>query len=347
MKMSGKTGFAYCHDIIDDVSRTFALSIERAGDLLSDYTCVGYLLCRIPDTVEDCSQIPTEEKLRLLKIYGKILQSHEKRQKLIDDFIKNLDKSGLEGPQADLIRNTSEVFRSFESFYGNIRQSMIDHVSNMVKGMRSIIRRYDKHGVRIKDMDEFSEYSYYVAGTVGELLTDLFQTTENLSSSVTADLEKNSKDFGEALQTVNIIKDIFKDYKEENNIYIPNSILKKHGTSQEKMLKTEEKTLKAIDQIRNHSKTKLGVAEKYIKKIPFKAKGARRFTIIPYLLARSTIRETEQKAEDLLNSNPVKINRSEVFSILDRLPKAVKSNQYLSELASEASKREITRNTSL
>ncbi|PHQ47674.1 hypothetical protein DJ68_00550, partial [Halorubrum sp. C3] len=43
---------AYCHDAVQDVSRTFALTIDALDPPLADQICVGYLLCRIPDTID-------------------------------------------------------------------------------------------------------------------------------------------------------------------------------------------------------------------------------------------------------------------------------------------------------
>lgn len=336
----------FCHNIIGDVSRTFALSIEKAGDLLSDHTCIGYLLCRIPDTIEDFSGISTDKKVELLKVYMKILQNKKKRYELIDEFIDSSKQYEIRAPEKRLIKNTGKVFKAFEGFYGDVRNSMKSHISTMIEGMSEIIQEH-RNGVRIHDMKEFSKYCYYVAGTVGGLLTDLFQITEDLSQQTTKKLKKYSDNFGEALQTVNIIKNVYTDFEDENSVYIPQSLLKKEGTNQERILIDKEKSLKAIGKLRKHSKQNLVKSKEYIKTLPTRAKGARRFTIIPYLLAVSTLRETKRREKELLEPEPVKINKSEVFSILDRLPECVEDNGYLERLASEAREREITSETSV
>ena len=43
----------------------------------------------------------------------------------------------------------------------------------MIVGMRKFVLLYP-HGIRIQSLEEYKEYCYYVAGTVGYLLTDLW-----------------------------------------------------------------------------------------------------------------------------------------------------------------------------
>src|SRR5262245_29563636 len=44
---------AYCHEVLPRVSRTFAINIRLLGPALRDPVCVGYLLCRASDALED------------------------------------------------------------------------------------------------------------------------------------------------------------------------------------------------------------------------------------------------------------------------------------------------------
>ena len=46
-------------------------------------------------------------------------------------------------------------------------------VSEMIVGMRKFVLLYP-NGIRIQTLEEYKEYCYYVAGTVGYLLTDLW-----------------------------------------------------------------------------------------------------------------------------------------------------------------------------
>lgn len=341
MNMNPRPGLEYCHSVISDVSRTFALSIEQVGKLLSDYTCISYLLCRIPDTIEDTYSIPNEKKREFLKQYDEILNKDRLSNGVVKNFVESTNRYGEGGPCWDLVQNAERVFSVFGTFPMKVRTSVRFHITKMVRGIRDILGR-DSNKTRISDMGEFSEYCYHVAGTVGDMLTELFQITEGLTQNATSKLRKYSHSFGEALQSVNIVKDVYDDFEEENSIYIPQSLLKKYGTSHERMFVDKEGTLRAIDELNRHAASKLEDAEKYISILPTEAKDARHFVIIPYLLAVSTLREIREREEELLEPASVKISRSEVFAILDRLPRCVEDNRYLKELAYKAKKNEIT-----
>ncbi len=339
--MSEMSDAQFCHEIIQDVSRTFAIGIDRAEEPLSSFICVSYLLCRIPDTIEDDNRISLDKKEKLLLKYEDILENPNERSKNIETFIKNTNEFYVDKPYWKLVRNTDKVFNTFKEFPEDIKNSVKPHISEMITGMREMISRHEGQ-IRIQDMNEFSEYCYYVAGTVGNLLTELFKIYEKIDDSREKKLENYAEDFGEALQTVNIIKDVYDDYKEENHIYVPSTLLKEHGSSHEKILENKEGTLKAIGDLKNHGLSKLKKAKKYIELIPFKAESARDFTIIPYLLAVSTLREALNNKERIVTSEPVKMSRNEVLSIIKLVPNCINSNEYLNKVAEEAHKKKIT-----
>mmetsp|Transcript_19312 Transcript_19312/g.53627 ORF Transcript_19312/g.53627 Transcript_19312/m.53627 type:complete len:125 (-) Transcript_19312:1468-1842(-) len=56
----------FCYDMLNKVSRSFAIVIEQLGDELRNAICVFYLVLRGLDTVEDDMAIDAETKARLL-----------------------------------------------------------------------------------------------------------------------------------------------------------------------------------------------------------------------------------------------------------------------------------------
>ena len=81
-------------------------------------------------------------------------------------------------------------------------------VGEMIVGMRKFVLLYP-HGIRIQSLDEYKEYCYYVAGTVGYLLTDLWhEHAPSIGARRYGVLREKCRAFAEALQTVNILKDV-------------------------------------------------------------------------------------------------------------------------------------------
>jgi len=69
----GGPDLAWCHEAVQGVSRTFALTVDALDDPMADHICTGYLLCRVGDTVEDAGHIPAAEAAALLETYDAAL----------------------------------------------------------------------------------------------------------------------------------------------------------------------------------------------------------------------------------------------------------------------------------
>src|SRR5438552_2755950 len=63
----------------------------------------------------------------------------------------------------------------------------------------------------LNDVDEMHEYCYFVAGVVGEMLTELFCAHSPKIDARRAELERLAVSFGQGLQMTNILKDIWDD----------------------------------------------------------------------------------------------------------------------------------------
>lgn len=62
-------GLAFCYDMLNRVSRSFAVVIQQLPDRLRDAVCVFYLVLRALDTVEDDMSIPDDLKIPLLRCF--------------------------------------------------------------------------------------------------------------------------------------------------------------------------------------------------------------------------------------------------------------------------------------
>ncbi len=319
---------AWCRGIVGDVSRTFAIGIERMPEPWNDHVGVPYLLCRIPDTIEDDRNIPFQQKQELLESYHRLLSRSTRGANACEEFVERA--SAWRGHDAcwELVMNTPRVFRVFETFPPEIHESVERHLREMVAGMREFILRYENR-IRIATLPEFSRYCYYVAGTVGMMLTGIFSLWHRFDDDTRLLLESRAVDFGESLQAVNILKDVFIDFENEDNIYIPSSVLEKHGTSHARMFEDRQAATKAMDELIEHAVAKLESARQYIESLPVEATAARDFCIVPYLLAVRTVNALNRNRDRLMTPSPVKISRVEVLAILTHVPECIRNNDYL------------------
>lgn len=345
---------AYVLDSHRDVSRTFDLALGKLSRPIKDVVCVDYLLCRIPDTIEDSGVIPTEDQVRLLDEYTDVLRnpSDENIDSFIDHALEHRDRALEHGEdQADweLVENTDRVFNVYDAFYDEVKDATLENVGEMTEGMKEICRRYPE-GIRIGDTEEFEEYCFYVAGTVGNLLTDLFSEYGNFEDQLESRLYDRAEEFGEALQTVNIVKDIRPDYLEENAIFIPESVLYDNNVSHEELErllegeaddpKVRDSAEDAVTEMAERSQQNLQESARYIHHLPDHVPEIKRWSMVSHLLATATLRKLQQNPGEALTEGGISISKNEALTIYDRIDKW--SEQDIKEVTQAVNQKEQT-----
>ena len=96
----------------------------------------------------------------------------------------------------------------------------------MGKGMAEFQDRDLRHG--LATLDEMSDYCYYVAGVVGEMLTRLFCHYSPEIAAHRETMMRLAVSFGQGLQMTNILKDLWDDHSREV-CWLPRDIFESHG----------------------------------------------------------------------------------------------------------------------
>ena len=310
----------WCHEAVQGVSRTFALTVDVLEEPMSSYICVGYLVCRIADTVEDADHIPPEEQARLLRLYDAALDPDD--ETTIEAFLAGVEP--FLPPEAErsedwsVVANAPRIVRTFDGLPHDVREAVTPPARELVQGMAMFVERYaDTGGLRIQSREELEEYCYYAAGTVGNLITNLV-TRGDVAADRRKKLYETAEEFGLLLQLVNIAKDVRDDYEEENNVYLPAEWLEEEGISQEEVLAPENAlgTAAVVERTADHATDFLDDAQTYLETVPLKDGNTLAAWAIPFLLAVGTLRELLARPEDAVSTTGVKITRQEVFAVV-------------------------------
>lgn len=306
---------AFCRAILPGVSRTFALSIRLLPGALNEAVLAAYLLCRIADTIEDDHSATVERKSALLGIFRTALDDPSAATTLAASA--NELVAG-ETTHVELVRGAPQVFAVYHALPEYSRLRVRHWVSEMIYGMEKFVRLYPK-GIRIRTIDEYKDYCYYVAGTVGNLLTDLWhEHSSSIGLREYRSLWRRCRAFGEALQTVNILKDIAWDATHENAIYIPESSLRAHGSSHATLLDPEYavRNHAAVQELIELAWRDLDASLAYFVTLPRRALRIRAFCLLPLLFAYATLRELTATQSMLRPGGTVKISRAEVRALM-------------------------------
>jgi farnesyl-diphosphate farnesyltransferase len=324
----------FCREILPAVSRTFALSIRLLpGDLGAAVRC-AYLICRIADTIEDEPDVTAEAKAPRFDALASCFDDVT----AADQFAARTGVVSGDPAHVRLVQHTDLVFVAYWELPERTRAHVRHWVGEMIAGMRKFVLLYP-HGIRIQSIDEYKEYCYYVAGTVGYLLTDLWhEHSPSIRTPQYDVLRQRCRAFAEALQTVNILKDVARDAEHENSIYIPEQLLLAHGSAHAMILASDraEQTGAALATLTQLAWRDLDQATAYLLAIPRRAVSIRLFCALPLLFAYATLRDLTRAPEALARREVVKISRSEVKSLTILSMLGVLSNRAMATLVRRA-----------
>jgi len=340
---SGDPDLEWCFEAVQGVSRTFAITIDVLEEPMASYICVGYLLCRVADTVEDAGHIPPEEQADLLELYDRALDPEDPTT--VGEFREAVDPHVPEGGDEDwaVVERSPRVVATFESLGEDAQSAIYPPVSELVTGMAEFVERHADHGgLRIRTIDELEEYCWYAAGTVGELITNLLaQDVDDRRAEI---LRANARGFALLLQLVNVAKDVSDDFREENNVYLPASWLRENDVSPSNVTDPENETAVAgvIQRVTRHARGYMDDAQRYLEVLPESQGNTLEAWAIPYLLAVGTSRELLERPEDVVREGGVKVSRGEVMALIQALTSGDVERERLGELRSEIAEEPYT-----
>ena len=201
---NSQTDLAYQKAILSSVSRTFALTIPLLPPIIEKVVGNTYLLCRIVDTIEDAAELTPEAKKNLSALFLDVVLERAPVESFVElclDALKNYSNHD----ELDLIAHTPTVLRILHTCSSHDQEAVSRCVSIMSEGMSRFHGRQTEAG--LKDLSEFEDYCYVVAGVVGELLTSIFRHYSPQFSKNIQGHENLAIAFGQALQMTNILKD--------------------------------------------------------------------------------------------------------------------------------------------
>jgi farnesyl-diphosphate farnesyltransferase len=316
---------------LKEVSRTFYPSIQILPKDLHFYVGHSYLICRLLDTLEDAYDISVEKKTKALNEAILCIKNSANFSKENNIFTDIAAASDIKPYEKIILENAFNVFECIETFPDIVKSDIRDWTIEMADGMKKYAFGSDNPKTQLSTMSELEEYTYYVAGTVGELLSRLFTLDHfNISDEKSEVMFENGVAFGKALQYVNIIKDSREDFT-EGRCFIPADLLKKHGLELSEFFKSDKRDeIKAVyTELINIAEDHLKAAIKYIDAIPVRLWRIRLFCIWPVALAYATLNGIKRDLDEFIKTNDTyKISRSEVKSILRKGYIAAFSNRY-------------------
>ncbi len=333
---------AFCIQILPRVSRTFALSIEALPEPLRRAIRTSYLLCRVVDTVEDDPGLPPEERNRRFALFARLLTDDAADPSPLEEAF-----AGSEPASADheLCRRAGAVFREFRALPRPLAEAARPHIEEMAHGMAEYAARWQSSDtlVALRDLADLERYCYFVAGTVGNLLTASFIAEQGtaLSDDVRRALRERAVSFGLGLQMTNIVKDVRAD-RQRGWCFLPASLCARHGIEAAQLLDPahQEAAMAVVREVADEATAHLQRAIEYTLAVPASAADVRLFVLVPLVLALATL-TLVRRSPSVLSEGTVKVSRETVAAVLVRSRQVVADDAGIRELCRRADALEI------
>ncbi|RBW69452.1 squalene/phytoene synthase family protein [Bacillus taeanensis] len=256
--------------VLKETSRTFFIPISHLSLDLKDAVASAYLCMRAIDEIEDHPELKAEVKDQLLRFISILLESPQA------SFNNDALKAILKPYKVHLPEVTLRLGDWIKLCPAGAADKMMNATSIMAKGMA----KWALKDWQIKTEEELDEYTYYVAGLVGVMLSDIWQWHDNIETD-----QNLAIGFGRGLQSVNILRNRSEDKTRGVNFF-------PEGWETEDMF--------------NYARRNLAQADEYVKSIHHTE--ILNFCKIPLALAHGTL--------DVLVKGEEKLTRASVTEIV-------------------------------
>ena len=307
--------------LLASVSRSFYLTLKALPEGLREPLSLAYLLARAADTIADTAGVPESLKTECLREFDQVVQSEVRNatgeaalcERLRIEFIPG--QTDLD--EAHLLERLHEAFDALWKFPARQLANIRGVLTPIVRGQLLDIERFPVDGQlrSLKTSSDLDEYTWLVAGCVGEFWTRLCGEELDQAFSVETTLEKQIERgirFGKGLQLVNILRDISKDAG-MGRCYLPAEELSAAGLTLDDVKRDPATLAHLLPKWQKLCQDHLQCGIEYIDAVEHKR--LRYATALPLLLGIRTLSLIE-KASWEERRQGVKVTRSEVAKVM-------------------------------
>jgi farnesyl-diphosphate farnesyltransferase len=300
------------HELLRNVSRSFYLSIRALPRPLHEPVALAYLLARTTDTIADTADIDVDSRIAMLDSFAGAIQGKESGV-----IATELKQSFVPGQQNEaekkLIASAETFLRELMELPANDRADIRALLGIITRGQRLDLTRW-RGGMRaLKTAAELRDYTYLVAGCVGEFWTKLcLRKAPSFTARGEAEMTELARKYGSGLQLVNILRDAGDDLR-SGRCYFPDEELREAGISPAQLENAPPEFLPIYQ--RWIVKARAGVDAGLEYCIGINPPRVRIATVLPALIGVRTLELLEERGLAALRER-VKVPRAEVRKMM-------------------------------
>ncbi len=298
------------NELLRLTGRSFALTARLLPKKIRYPITIGYLLARATDTIADILELPTTTRLHMLDDLIALINHGINAEKLLT-MQSVLNALPNDTGVYQLFLHIDDVIKRLHAMPADTRQLLIQTLNTIAAGQRTDIERFppNKGMCCLNTAKELDEYTYAVAGSVGEFWTRLSVNKYPPYSTLPADkLYQYAIHFGKGLQLVNILQDLPQDLAQQR-CYVPLEFLHQQQINPDDLAMQPEKLAPITKKLWDQALQYLQDGWLYMLSIkPIRL----RFAVAATLLFEFATLHKLQDMHYLSMKEPIKISRAQL-----------------------------------
>ena len=191
--------------VLKNTSRTFYIPITFLNKELKYAVAVAYLAMRAIDEIEDHETITNEDKHKYLNATAELLKTEPFDGAAYAEVI---------APIASILPEVSVRLADWLALCPDgARPRVAAATAEMAEGMA----KWALRNWNVETREDLDDYTYYVAGLVGVMLSDLWEWNAGIKTD-----RELAIGYGRGLQAVNILRNQDEDMAERGVSFVPN-----------------------------------------------------------------------------------------------------------------------------
>jgi len=313
-------------DLLKAVSRSFYITLRVLPASVRPQIGLAYLLARTTDTIADTNLVPVATRLEALASLRQFLLGEGPAQDW-SSFAPSPTSSDGAGvasvAETALLRRIPDMVTLLGGFSAWDQERIRTMLDVITGGQILDLERFgdasETRVVALTQAEELDDYTYRVAGCVGEFWTHLCRRHVFPQAPIEdATLLAEGVRFGKGLQLVNVLRDLPRDLR-QGRCYLPSAELAGVGLEPKDLLdpSAEPALRKVFDVWLGTARDHLTTGWRYTCRLPVRARRIRLACAWPLLIGIQTLNRL-QAVPILDPAQRVKVTRPEVRRILGR-----------------------------
>jgi farnesyl-diphosphate farnesyltransferase len=321
-------------EILRSVSRSFYLSIRFLPAQLREPIALAYMLARTTDTVADTTQISGSVRMETLKLLSNGIQGTASRD-VVGGLIASFVSLQENASERQLLESLPDCLVCLEGMEHADRNDIRLVLEKITRGQMLDLQRFDnpREMRALSTAADLEEYTYLVAGCVGEFWTRLcFRHVHQFSSQTEDQMLALGKRYGMALQLINVLRDAGSDLR-AGRCYFPEQELNAVHLIPSQILSEPGRFQPIYRTWLENAKAGLTSGMEYSHAI--KNRRVRAATVLPALIGARTLALLNASGPEALQRT-VKVSRREVRAIILSLALTMVSRRKMDAIFDQA-----------